>query len=269
MAGSRRYKNVRPEKCRNIDHDDEFISPDNPGSDGSLNVTGEVRFFENLKLPATFKQNNPRAFAGILHATDVQPAFWVNQNLVPHNISTEWFCCDGKKPTTFQSVPTVNGLNIPGTPADTNKLDYTGKLIQQIPSWLDGYDSSKAKKLYDLARQISYLPYTDLRASLQTYYNVFARAEGSTEALSKVYLLLRVLYILPEAADVNTVKVFGGFINPDVEQSATAFNVSWPVKATGYGKITVSGKFEGYIGAPYDAVAEADYFNSSFPRRLL
>jgi hypothetical protein len=261
---------IRDNSKGKIKVDDNFTEPNHPKTKGKYDITGELKFFEALALPATFKKNNPDTYAGTLHSTTEKPDFWDNKDAVAHNLNAVWNCCDDPTSGTVTTDPKTRGTILQLETPDTGKLDNLGKLIHQIPAWTMGYDSSKERQLANIARQIYYTPVSGLRTALQNYSDVFSNTAGSTDELSKPYLLLRVLYILPTAADRNSVQVFGGWKHPNIASTNTPFNLSWPLTVAGYGYYTqvhVTGKYSGYFGVPYDAVGELDYFNSNFERR--
>jgi hypothetical protein len=140
-----------------------------------------------------------------------------------------------------------------------------------IPAWTDGYGPAESGQLHAVASELAQVPTGQLQASLDQYAQVFAGSETEVEAMSKVYLLLRALYNLPENIDRNQVKVFGGWIHPSIDNPSTGFNLSWPVSANNFdpsAPIQVTGIFGGYFGKAYDAPGELNYFDSNFPRRV-
>jgi hypothetical protein len=57
-----------------FNYDDRYSSPNFPNTKGNTTVTGEVRFFEGINLPAGFVKNNNKTYAGGLPATtDKEP----------------------------------------------------------------------------------------------------------------------------------------------------------------------------------------------------
>lgn len=252
------------------DYDDRYSSPSHPKTKGKLTISGELMFFEGLALPAAFKKNNADTYAGGLPATAEKPAFWNNKDMVAHNLSTAWHCCDDS--TKFNSLTTTpnGGRKVNTYTPDLSKLDAYGKMIYSIPAWTMGYDNSMSNQLYNISRQLSTVPYNSLRNSMANYARLFARSDEEIDAMSKVYLLLRVLYQLPVAAERSQVKVFGGFIHPSIENMNAPFNMSYPVASTGNyyeNPISVNGEYRGFLGRGYDAVGEFDYFNEIFARR--
>jgi len=250
--------------------DDQYSSPNFPDTRGSTSITGQVKFFEDLQLPASFKKNNPDTYAGGLPATTDKPDFWTDDNTAAHNLSYTWNCCDpGNVPVLVTTPNTVKPEVV--KPADTSRLDYTGKLIVKLPSWIYGYTPTAAMQLVNISRQVqqSTNP-AALHNSLVIYESVFANSSQYDENMSKVYLMLRVLYQLPQQMEKANAKSFGGWTHPCVGDGSV-YNMAWPVAATqspsGW-QVNVS-EFTGFIGRGYNAAAELDYFNASFPKRNL
>ena len=159
-------------------------------------------------------------------------------------------------------------MNIPG---DTMRLDYTGKLIYHILDWIFTCYPTTSSQLVNIARQVQYTTTpASLHNSLVNYQNVFACASDQTEQMAKAYLLLRVLYQLPQEMYSNNARTFGGWIHPSIG-SGTSFNMAWPVSATQSPsgvQVMISG-YTGFIGRGYNAAEELDYFNNNFQRRNL
>ena len=250
--------------------DDQYSSPNYPDTKGSTTITGKVAFFEDLQLPAAFKKNNPDTYAGGLPSTTDKPDFWTEENAADHNLSYAWNCCEAGHVPVLVTTPN-DPKPVVHIPGDTSRLDFTGKLIAKIPSWLNGYPPTAAMQLVNIARQVqnSTNPQS-LHNSLVNYESLFAHASDYDEQMSKVYLMLRVMYQLPQQIDKSNAKTFGGWIHPSVT-TGSIYNMAWPVVATqsqsGW-QVSVS-EFTGFIGRGYNAAAELDYFNASFPKRNL
>ena len=251
-------------------YDDQFSSPNFPDTRGHTTITGKVKFYEGLELPASFKKNNDATYAGGLPATTDKPDFWTTDNTANHNFSIVWNCCNGNTDWVLTHTPddVVNDHALPG---DIATLDPSGRLIAALPTWTFNSYPITSAQLVNVAKQLQMTttPAT-LHNSLVNYEKTFAHASDYIEQMSKVYLVLRVMYQLPQEINSSNAKVFGGWIHPSVGNNS-GFNMSWPVSAT----LSLSGwqvSIQGYLGymtRAYDAAAELDYFNSNFPKRNL
>lgn len=247
--------------------DDQYSSPNYPDTRGSTNITGEVKFFEGTALPASFKKGNKDTYAGDLPATTEKPDFWDAANTAAHNLSFIWNCCVANGINLLTTTPT-QPKSIPVTKGDSNKLDYTGKLIYRLKAW--DY-ATTSTELVNTARQVQQTTNpSSLRNSLVNYENTFAGTGEYVAQMSKVYLLLRVMYQLPQSMNSSNAKTFGGWIHPSIANGST-YNMSWPVSVTQSpnGIMVMIDKYRGFIGRGYNAAAELDYFNTNFDRRNL
>jgi hypothetical protein len=247
--------------------DDQYSSPNYPDTRGSTTITGEVKFFEGTALPASFRKGNKDTYAGDLPATTEKPDFWDAANTAAHNLSYIWNCCTANGINLLTFTPN-QPKTVPVTTGDSTKLDNTGKLIFRLKSW--EYMPS-SHELKNTARQIQFSTTpTTLRQSLLNYEKVFAGTSEYVDQMSKVYLLLRVMYILPTAMNSSNARTFGGWVHPSIG-SSSAYNMSWPVAVnqTAEGPVISIDKYRGFLGRGYNAAAELDYFNSNFDRRNL
>ena len=254
-----------------FNYDDQFSQGNFPNTKGTTSITGQVQFFEGLELPASFKKNNRDTYAGGLPATTDKPDFWNTNNAADHNLSYSWNCCD---PAGIPILVFTPNQPKPGVviPADTSRLDYTGKMIIKIPSWIGWYNStSTSTQLVNIARQVQYSTSpAALQNSLVNFEKLFAGTSDYDAQMSKVYLMLRVMYQLPQETQNTNIKTFGGWIHPCIG-SGPLYNLSWPVYVTqspsGF-QVNVS-DFTGFIGRGYNAAEELHYFDTNFQRRNL
>jgi hypothetical protein len=254
-----------------FNYDDQYSSPNFPDTRGSTTITGEVKFFEGLALPASFTKGNKDTYAGGLPATNAKPDFWDAANTAGHNLSYIWNCCTAAGIHVLTTTPDSK-KTVAVIPADTSKLDYIGKLIYRIPDWTTGYYTypETNMQLVNISRQVqNSSSTTSLLNALVKYEKTFAGTTDYLQHMSKAYLLLRVLYQLPQQMNGNA-QTFGGWIHPSIGKGS-AYNMSWPVSATaGPSGIQVNvDAFTGFLGRTYNAAAEMNYFNANFQRRNL
>ena len=93
--------------------------------------------------------------------------------------------------------------------------------------------------------------------------------DDSDQQWSKIFLLLRVMFDLPEAVSPQKACFFGGWMIPwrasEVEGNA---NLAWPMRWRS-GKPELVACFTGYKGPPYQAEEEYRYYLESYPFRVL
>jgi len=90
---------------------------------------------------------------------------------------------------------------------------------------------------------------------------------------SKVYLLFRVMFALPEHAPARELFGFGWWVQMEFPDETPnnkdgTVNLAWPISWNNGKPLLVSG-FQGYQGPPYDAVAEFDYLLKHYKYRDL
>lgn len=254
----------------NFDYDDRYSMPDRPDHKGKNSIKGDLNFFEELDLPAEFIANNPNTFAGALRATTNKPDFWKDEGNLDHDINVDWNCCSPAKTKDVKSVPAVVE-NKPAPEADKSSLNSLAQVILDIPAWTNVYTSSENLNLTEIASEVSSVPTPNLQTAIQQILDAVIGTKSEIEDLSKVYLLLRSIFQLPNNAPRSNVKVFGGWINPEVlKTDLPNFNLSWPIVpnigSTGI-TLQVVGQFAGYLGKPYDAIGELLFFEENYPRR--
>ena len=140
--------------------------------------------------------------------------------------------------------------------------------IASVPAWTEAYyDEPDTQQLVNAAAACAEAPPEVLRSALEAYYLQKRKGADPTADLSRPYLLLRVIFDLPDAIDRKEAKVFGGWNHPSIFSGAPTFNLSWPVRVREGEAVAIESPFTGYRGRPYDLVSEYDYFARRFQRR--
>jgi hypothetical protein len=80
------------------------------------------------------------------------------------------------------------------------------------------------------------------------------------------YLLLRLAFLLPESMPRDRARVFGGWRHPSIGVPEEPFDLQWPVRPAGEGRLRIE-RFIGYFGKGYDAIGEYEYFTARFELR--
>ena len=88
------------------------------------------------------------------------------------------------------------------------------------------------------------------------------------ESESKPFLLMRVVFDLPEAAPEHMRLLFKGWTNWPRAAADGSVNLAWPISWQS-GRPELIASYSGSEGKPYDAVGEYRYFRSHFPYRPL
>ncbi len=85
---------------------------------------------------------------------------------------------------------------------------------------------------------------------------------------SKPFLLMRVVFDLPEAAVVAARRSFKGWVNWPAPDAQGQVSLAWPLTWRG-GAPALSASYEGVEGGPYDAAAEYRFLRATWPFRAL
>jgi hypothetical protein len=95
---------------------------------------------------------------------------------------------------------------------------------------------------------------------------VLRTADPTTETAmaSKVFVLNRFLFEVPEDADAATIRHFGGWVGVPVKNGRVDMLWPWCQDSNG---LELKGSFQGYFGEGYDGVGEFDYFSAHYDGR--
>jgi hypothetical protein len=101
----------------------------------------------------------------------------------------------------------------------------------------------------------------------------FMESEGDSPVTdytdeSKLFLLMRVLFDLPESAPVEERHQRKGWINWPLPDANGKVSLAWPI-SWAHGKPELVASYEGSEGPPYPAVADYRYLKSHYPFRTL
>ena len=242
-------------------YDDMYAWTSWPNSEGFHTNTGDLKFFEGLSLPGHFKKNNPNTFAGMLPSTTKEPDFWGEGESRMHNLETEWDCCDDST-QTIDIIPDFTALEEdPKLPSGGDFFEH----VEPLPAWSNThYTDAHNSMLKEHAQQLQQLSTQEIMNGIEEYTRYY---KGRVAPLSKLYVMMRMLFDVPENTPMDQAKTFGGWVKPDELIAGEQTSLLWPL-AMGDDRIpAVEAKFKGYMGAPYDAEAEALYFMEQFGRR--
>ncbi|MGD1845492.1 MAG: T9SS type A sorting domain-containing protein [Salibacteraceae bacterium] len=291
-------------KAGTFTYDDQYSEPSHPNTKGTIKVTGKVKFFEGVNLPPTMMPNNPNTIAGGLPSDTAKPSFWNETGAKDHNLCVNWDCCNNNKIDTLITVheDTTTTIIGDGKPevthppkvvddkdpviVDDEEKGKTGKdsdpytiktpriavandpivrMIRMLPAWTEPINDKEQQTIKSIVAELALLSDDQLRGAIAKHHQYYRDAGNNLEELSKDYLLLRMIFDLPEAFDRSQVKNFGGWVHPSVFHQE-AYNLSWPIAQT-EGGLQVAGKYMGFNGRGYDPVGEFDFFAGRFQRR--
>ena len=105
--------------------------------------------------------------------------------------------------------------------------------------------------------------------AIEEFVRETAHRSDYLEQWSKVFLLLRVMFALPEAAPPSDARIFGGWLAPYRGAGTSAkVNLAWPIQWNNQRPRLVA-RYSGYEGAAYLAWLEYSYFLNKYKFRDL
>jgi hypothetical protein len=141
--------------------------------------------------------------------------------------------------------------------------------FRALPPWHSdrGFSDEDWQRYLDAAHLVQHSEPADVEHALARFLD---EADGFTgvENETRLFLLLRVVFDLPERVPAGERRVFKGWVNwpePDAEGNV---NLSWPVSWQG-GRPVLLARFEGADGPRYGAGEEYRHLFASAPVREL
>jgi hypothetical protein len=138
-------------------------------------------------------------------------------------------------------------------------------LLDETPAWA-GVEAGDAEALAEIERRMRRLDTfspEDVEAGARRY--VASRSAGGdafdVDAMSKVYVLARYLFDVPDAVPGGRPR-FASFIGVPVREGVV--DELWPWEAGPDGEPDLTGYFRGYAGETYNALGELDAFKERY-----
>ena len=141
------------------------------------------------------------------------------------------------------------------------------KLLREAPV-LGGDLSTKEQRAKPFLRALNPICEHDpdvVRRALLVFVQETNNVRGGQdlEEISKVYVLNRMMFAVPGSAPIQDARFFGGW--GGVPHDENTVNMRWPVNIATNGVFELEvRRFGSYNGAPYQAVAEFDYFRAKY-----
>lgn len=158
-------------------------------------------------------------------------------------------------------------------------------MMSNIPDWASvrlpkDIDDYSLEQLIHTAQWLSYMPAWKRKFLIMTYqlpislcyqYDICFYKDSDVPspipASSKLFLLLRVLFSVPETYERQSVRYFGSWITiPPAPERSDAVNLLWPL---GYqnGDLKLKASLGDVHSDYYNGIDEYNYFHSRFPLR--
>jgi hypothetical protein len=137
-------------------------------------------------------------------------------------------------------------------------------LINMYPWARVEEDGEELKELilHDL-KKISEYSIQEIRDGVKAYIDkcINSKFGFDTDDMSKLYLLNRFLFDLPEYVNINEPR-FAAFRGIPVKNDE--INILWPFEKNEKNEFQITGMFKGYSGESYLALKEFDFFNNNY-----
>lgn len=153
------------------------------------------------------------------------------------------------------------------TPPPTTPPPVKGALksLGSMPAWSEIGSSNVARRAIEQTMaKLEQSGLETLRAAVKLYVDWADEQPGgpSVAEMSRLFVLNRYIFNVPESAPLGSVRLFGGWRG--VTTKPGILNPLWPWKIV-QGKKRLRGQFLGYSGDVYQALEEFDYFRKQFP----
>ncbi len=145
-----------------------------------------------------------------------------------------------------------------------------GILEGRLPDWSKTVDPNYRpdySNLKIIALQFLSLAPQEQKAEIEAYSKRWCFPEFDLGKASGLYLLLRIVFVLPSKQPREKAKVFGSWLHPSIGEDSPYFDLAWPVLANTEKQIMTVERCQGYAGRPYNAAEEYAYFIQHFPLR--
>lgn len=144
-------------------------------------------------------------------------------------------------------------------------------LLDSLPPWADkdDFDEQVWAHYIDVARIVQGIDPDNVESILHTFIRQAIKEEFSGyESESKAFILMRVVFDIPEQAPVTERFSFKGWVNWPQPDANGQVNLAWPVSWDG-GQPHLVASYAGSMGVPYAADKEYLFLRERFSYRQL
>jgi len=145
------------------------------------------------------------------------------------------------------------------------------KRLHSLPPWRNQvqFTAEEWGRYIELARSVQSADPDTVAAALDEFVRQASQEPDlEYEGESKAFILMRVVFELPERASVDERRSFKGWTNWPEADANNQVNLSWPVSWAG-GSPKLLSTYEGSEGLPYFAGTEYRHFLPNYPYRKL
>jgi hypothetical protein len=140
----------------------------------------------------------------------------------------------------------------------------TSTILGNVPSWTSVGNTQAGEKLIGALNPLLSKKTEDLRIGISKYIETLN--DGNKLAgYSKIFVLNRLLFNVPDREDLNKANFLGGWGGVPFDDKYV--NMMWPIGKNTKGRFILVGYFSSYLGVEYAAIEEFDYLNKNYGRR--
>lgn len=143
-------------------------------------------------------------------------------------------------------------------------IDEIVNMLIACPAWsvMAEDDITTREEMMNTMEEVSKTDLDILYKALVEYESRLKKLNRyDISAMSRLFVLNRYIFAVPEKLPQDQVRGFGGFVVP-VDDNGV--NTMWPLAVGSDGNLVLVGFFLGYWGPPYQAVAEFEYLREEF-----
>jgi hypothetical protein len=158
------------------------------------------------------------------------------------------------------------GSTAPGPNSDTTRTaDGLVTSLRRAPGWASiGRDGAgERRELLEALTSVAKDRPEVVRQAIVAYLTEEG-SERHVDMWSKVYILNRIMFAVPQSEQIGKVEYFGGWVG--APHDTVHWNLLWPVGIDD-GVMRIDGDFSGYFGPEYRAIAEFDRFQGMYGLR--
>ena len=148
-------------------------------------------------------------------------------------------------------------------PSALRKIEVVLDALTRCPSWSQPDVNSNA--IISVCRELAKFETDVLRRAVERFVEQCKMQKSyDVASMSKLFVLNRYIFQVPPK-EAFSGPFFGGWDGVPYDQHQ--MNMLWPLSTNAAGELVLTGKYAGYAGEPFGAIAEFDYFLKKYGRR--
>lgn len=171
--------------------------------------------------------------------------------------------------TSYQQERSLNTIIIEKQSAAS--VAEVAQLIESCPDWISIPidDSSTKERIFECLGKIAQFDYSTIRSGVEKYLAGITLEDANyISKVGRIFLLNRYLFnVLPNT--LSNQPRFGGWIGISGEKNNREVDMLWPLSLDNNRNLVLTGRVVTYLGPPYQALDEFDFFSKKFGLRKL